>query len=163
MNDPGLLSIISAVFALMGTYNLYTGSRKIRDARRLGQSIRWYKQTSFLTGIEYIILTFVFLLSIANRQGNIAPGMRNLIVPLYIILLVSAAVIAGLVIRQGVQNMRGTRIKDANTTNESVRVASSVSEDSSKEQRRSTEVQAQRQRERRKNAAAARRRRAGRA
>lgn len=160
MNDPRLLSIISAVFAIMGTYNLYSGSRKIRDARRVGQYMRWYKQTNFLTGIEYIILTFVFLLSIANRQGEIAPNMRSLIVPLYIILLIAAAVIAGLVIRQGISNVRKGRVQSQVTANE---VIAPISQDDSRVTRRDMEAQVRRQRERRKNAAFARRRRAGRA
>lgn len=156
MNDPRVLSLICVVFALLGSYNLYNGSRRIRDARRSGKPLRWYKQINFLTGIEYIILTFVFLLSMANQQGTLNPGLRGLLVPLYFILLLAAAGIAGMVIRQGILNTRASR------ANQQSSVPGQSTQSAPPAKQRHDEL-SQRQRERRKKAAAARRRKAGRA
>lgn len=164
MTDPKLLSIISVIFAMMSAYSLYTGSRQMRDARRAGQPIRWYKHLNLLTGIEYTLLTFVFLLRLANLQGTIAPGMRGLVEVLYFVLLIPAALIAGIVIYRVILNARGTRA----SRSAAIATAPLVSQVQQKEavrvlSKREQEEQAQRQRERRKKAAAARRRRAGRA
>ncbi len=159
MNDPGVLTLISGLFAVLGAYNLYNGSRKIRDARIAGHPVLWYKQINFLTGIEYIVLTFVFLLSIANRQGTILPAFQAFVVPLYLILLAFAAALAGFVIRQGILNARVARASTRSRT-------ANVSATTNAEQppvKELMEPQTQRQRERRKHAAAARRRRAGKA
>src|SRR6185312_14798953 len=106
MTDPRVLSVISCIFALMAAYSLYTGTRQLRDARRAGHPLRWYKHLGMLTGIEYSLLTFVFLLRTTSAQDTIAPGMRGLVGILYLILLIPAAIIAGLVIRRVILNMR---------------------------------------------------------
>lgn len=159
MNDPRVLSIISLVFALLGAYNLYNGSRKMRDARQAGTPIRWYKQINVLTGIEYILLTFVFLLSLANQQGTINSSLRGLVLPLYFLLLLASAGIAGIVIRQGILNTRALRA-DKQSQAPTPELEVDPEHASSKREQEET---AQRQRERRKKAAAARRRRAGKA
>lgn len=162
MNDPHVISIIATIFSLLGVYNLFLGSRRIREARLAGQPMRWYKQTTLLTGIEYILLASVFLLSLASQQGNIAPGMRGLVAPLYFLLLIIAAIIAGLVIRQGILNSRAQRA--ASKARAAAATQSPVAmSDARALSKREQEEQAQRQRERRKKAAAARRRRAGKA
>lgn len=164
MTDPRIISIASTIFALLGAYSLYTGVRRMRDARRAGQPIRWYRQTNLLTGIEYLLLTFVFLLSLASQQGYLAPGLRGLLAPLYFLLLIPAAIIAGLVIRQSIlatrknSANRQAALKAARTA-----LAPTVSTNSRVLPKREQEEHAQRQRERRKKAAAARRRRAGKA
>jgi hypothetical protein len=160
MTDPRIISIVSTIFAVMGSYSLYTGSRRIRDARRAGHPTRWYKQISFLTGIEYILLTFVFLLGLANRQGQFSPDVKNFTVTLYVILLVGAAIIAGLVIHRGILDMRASRTRRLQVMQTVQAPIQPVVEGPTKEE---LEAQARRQRERRKNAAAARRRRAGKA
>ena len=106
MTDPRILSIISFIFALMTAYSLYTGVRQMRDARRAGQPVRWHKNLSVLTGVEYGLLTFVFLLRTATAQGSIAPNMQSIVGPLYLLLLIPAALVAGLVIRRTLLNMR---------------------------------------------------------
>lgn len=164
MTDPRIISIASTIFALLGAYSLYTGLRRMRDSRRAGQPIRWYKQTNLLTGIEYILLTFVFLLSLASQQGYLAPGLRGLLAPVYFLLLIPAAIIAGLVIRQTILSARKNNINRRaalNTTHSAQ--ASTLSENPRVLSKREQEEYAQRQRERRKKAAAARRRRAGKA
>jgi len=171
MTDPRILSIVSVIFALMGSYSLYTGSRQMRDARRVGQRMRWYKNISFLTGMEYILLTFVFLLSLSTRAGTIPPAMKSLVTPLYFVLLIAAAVTAGMVIRQGILNTRQNRAArqkaaaeaavarraELKTPTEPLRATLSQQNDEQRTRDQS------RQRERRKKAAAARRRQAGKA
>lgn len=164
MNDPRVLTIISIIFVLLGLYNISLGMRRIREARLAGNPLRWYKQVNLLTGIEYVLLVCVFLLSIVNQQGAVAPGLRGLVVPLYFLLLLASAVLAGIVIRQGLLNARAAR-----TSGRSMMTTSQPRQDTQPMQSVSTgakapgEEQAQRQRERRKKAAAARRRKAGKA
>ena len=158
MTDPRILSIISSIFAMMAAYSLYRGLRQLRDARRAGHPQSWHKQLSLLTGIEYALLAFVFLLKMASEEGAIAPGMQGLVGWLYLILLLPAALVAGLVIRQAILNMRANCL---------ARQSASVSAPAIQETHASTRQQRtehlQRQRERRKKAAAARRRQAGKA
>lgn len=161
MTDPRIVSIASTIFALLGAYSLYTGVRRMRDARRAGQRIRWYEQTSLLTGIEYLLLTVVFLLSLASQQGSLAPGLRGLLAPVYLAFLIPAAIIAGLVIRLSIRSARknsASRTPSARTTQPSTPTAQPRVL-----ARREQEEHAQRQRQRRKKAAVARRRRAGKA
>ncbi|HEX7737437.1 MAG TPA: hypothetical protein VF458_21495 [Ktedonobacteraceae bacterium] len=165
MTDPRILYIISFIFAIMAAYSLYTGVRQLRDARRTGQSTRWYKHLGLLTGIEYALLTFVFLLRTATLQNEIAPGMQSLVGTLYLILLIPAAIIAGLVIRRVILNMRSSG--QANRTRASAAVSTHVQPQSERAERapsrQDKDEQIQRQRARRKKAAAARRRQAGKA
>jgi hypothetical protein len=163
MTDPRILSIVSIIFALMGSYSLYTGSRRIRDARRAGIRLRWYKQIAFLTGIEYILLTFVFLLTIANRSNQISSSERTETSVLFFFLLIAAAVVAGMVIRQGLLDMRAARARRSQVI-AADRPSTPALEAAAKAPTREDPAdQARHQRERRKNAAAARRRRAGKA
>ena len=166
MTDPRVLSIISFIFALLAAYSLYTGARQLRDARRVGRPLRWYKNLSLLTGIEYGLLTFVFLLRTATAQNAIAPGIRSLVGPLYLILLIPAAVVAGFVIRRVILNMRPTagqtnRVSPQTPTASVAQASTSVEGEILSKQEK--EEQAQRQRQRRRKAAAARRRQAGKA
>lgn len=160
MTDPRIISIASTIFALLGAYNMYIGLRRMRDARRVGQRIRWHTQTNLLTGIEYILLTFVFLLSIASQQGLLAPSLRGPLAIVYVALLIPAAVIAGLVIRQSILSARKSRagLSAARTTQalSSTQAPHALSKSEQEERIRG-------QRQRRKKAVAARRRRAGKA
>lgn len=159
MTDPRLIAIVSIIFALMGTFSLYTGIRRMRDMRLAGHPVRWYKQISILTGAEYILLTFVFLLTLENQQKT---AITVITVPLYFILLLCAAIIAGMVIRQGILDMRTARARRVQPA-EAVQTSASLSSISHPSEKNDPEAHARRQRERRKNAAAARRRKAGKA
>lgn len=157
MSEPLLLAVISFIFALMTAYSLYTGIRQVQAARRIGQRLRWYKQLSLLTGLEYGLLTLVFLLRTATAQGAIASGMQYLVGPLYLILLIPAAIIAGLVIHRVLLNIR---------TNRAASTPSTPTEEAQSERvhtKQEKEKQTRRQRQRRKKAAQARRRQAGKA
>lgn len=164
MTNPQVLLILSVIFALLGAYNLYTGSRRMRDARRVGRPIRWYKQTTFLVGIEYSLLTFVFLLSLANQQNTIAPNVRGIVSILYLVLLIPAAIIAGFVIREAILSSRASRASRTSAPSTTTTIETSTSSQPARvSSKREQEELAQRQRERRKKAAIARRRRAGKA
>jgi len=103
------LSIFSAVFLALAGYNLFTGYKRVRDARIHGVSIKWHKQINLLTGTEYLLLALVFLLSIEYRNPAVPASLRNILLPLYLFFLLAAAVLAGLVIRQGILNTRALR------------------------------------------------------
>lgn len=160
MTDPRILTVISFVFALLTAYSLYTGLRQLRDARRAGHPRRWYSDLSLLTGIEYGLLTFVFLLRTASVQGLIAPGLRGLVGTLYLLLLIPAAIIAALVIRRVLLNLRNFRRAKSTVVTAAQSQEGPAEPLLSKEER---ESRARRQRERRKKAAAARRRQSGKA
>ena len=163
MTDPRLLSIVSVIFTLMAAYSLYAGSKQMRVARLAGRPIRWYRQLSLLTGIEYALLTFVFLLRLATMQGTLAPALNWLIGPLYFVLLIAAAVIAGLVIRRIILNTREMRASRQSAAAPSLSALQAQDSPAQVLSRKQQEERAQRQRDRRKKAAAERRRRAGRA
>ncbi|HEX6478030.1 MAG TPA: hypothetical protein VF043_04230 [Ktedonobacteraceae bacterium] len=163
MSDPRILSVFSTVFVLLGVYNITTGLRRMRDARRRNQRLVWYKQINVLTGTEYILLALVFFISIGIKTGTLPPGLNNIVIPLYLVLLVAAAILAGLVIRQGISNARQARAQSSTQTVSSngTSKANQVVDADSLEGERTVDIQ--RKRARRKNAAAARRRRAGKA
>ena len=160
MTDPNILSIFGVVFILLGLYNINSGVKRLREAQRRGQTIRWYKQINVLTGIEYILLSLVFLLSLSIRNNVLPAAFKSIVVPFYLLVLLSSAILAGFVIRQAFRNARqrpgitaqrgGTSIADNQTTD----IASMQEQQA---------INMQRRRERRQKAAAARRRRAGRA
>jgi hypothetical protein len=167
-NSPIFLSIFVFVFLLLAFYNVVQGIRRMREAAARNQPIRWYRQLNFLTGIEYTLLALVFVLSMASRSNSLSPGLKQLVVPIYLVLLIGAAVFAGLVIRQGISNARGMRRQAAapsTRSNETVRANGNaklaVEEEDEPVGQRTANLQ--RRRERRRNAAAARRRRAGKA
>src|SRR5258708_21016889 len=73
--------------------------------------MKWYKQINLLSGIEYILLALVFIISSAVRSNSLPRGLNNVVVPFYLVLLLAAAILAGLVIRQGIMNARAILAK----------------------------------------------------
>ena len=163
MNNPTILTLFSVVFILLGSYNVFTGYKRIGEARARGTLIKWYKQINLLTGIEYILLALVFILSSAVRSNVLPQGLSNIVVPFYLVLLLAAAILAGLVIRQGIMNARAIRAQSSTPIARSNgrSAVTAYTEDREDAQERATNLE--RKRERRRNAAAARRRRAGKA
>jgi hypothetical protein len=157
MLNPTFLTLFSAVFILLGSYNILSGLRRMREARARGKSLSWYKQINILTGVEYILLALVFLISTASKNGSLPPLLKEIIVPIYLVLLLAAAILAGLVIRQGILNARAIRNQSRASSTTGSNGTSSVA------QQVDNETNLERRRERRRNAAAARRRRAGKA
>ena len=164
MNNTTFLTLFSLVFILLGSYNIFTGSKRIREARTRGVSLTWYKQINILTGTEYILLALVFIVS-SLVKTNAIPGVLNgIVVPLYLVLLLAAAILAGLVIRQGIINARTIRAQSRSSSTIKSNGTSIIAQQSGDEEDIELHTtNLERRRERRRHAAAARRRRAGKA
>ena len=160
MNNPTFLTLFSLVFILLGSYNVFTGSKRIREAHARGVTLIWYKQINILTGVEYILLALVFIVSTLVRSKAIPPALNGIVVPFYFVLLLAAALLAGLVIRQGIINARTIRAKSRSSSTIKSNSTSTIVEQAGDEEHTTN---LERRRERRRNAAAARRRRAGKA
>jgi hypothetical protein len=158
MTDPNILTIFSVVFILLGLYNINSGLRRLREARQRGQNIRWYKQINLLIGIEYVLLSLVFLLSLSIRNNVFPASFQGIVVPLYLLVLLASAVLAGFVIWQAFGNMRQRQRSPAQRSGTSIVHTETTDAALTAEQQASN---LQRSRERRQKAAAARRRRAG--
>ena len=165
MNSPQFLTIFTIVFILLGCYNIFTGLRRLRTAQARGQKIAWYQQINVLTGLEYLLLSFVFLMSININNRTLPSSLKSIVVPFYLITLLSSAVLAGFVIRQAIVNSRRTSQKSIsqpsrnNVGNQTYESTGNGDITSSRQKK----ISVQHQRERRQNAAAARRRRSGKA
>src|SRR6266566_9066378 len=115
----------------------------------------------------FILLGLVFIVSSAVRSNTLPPGLSGIVVPLYFVLLIAAAVLAGLVIRQGILNARAIRAQSSSQSlpptvkSNGTRAAPGDTVDVEDTQQDAANLE--RRRERRRNAAAARRRRAGKA
>lgn len=137
----------------------------MREASARGISLSWYKQINILTGAEYILLALVFIISTAVRNKTIPTAFSGIVSYLYIILLLAAAILAGLVIRQGILNARAVRAQSRSSSatikSNGTRVIAEQLDDEENPQQHT--VNLERRRERRRNAAAARRRRTGKA
>ena len=163
MNNPAVLSLFSLVFILLGFYNVFAGSKRIREAHTRGTTLIWYKQINILTGIEYILLALVFIVSTMVRSKAIPPALNAIVIPFYFVLLIAAALLAGLVIRQGIINARTIRAQSNPSTIKSNGTSTMVKQVEDGEVSAENTANLDRRRERRRNAAAARRRRAGKA
>jgi hypothetical protein len=165
MNNPTFLTLFSAVFILLGSYNIFSGLKRMREARSRGISLTWYKQINILTGVEYILLALVFIISTAVRNKSIPTALSGIVVPLYFILLLAAAILAGLVIRQGIINARAIRAqsRSSSATIKSNGTSAIAEQADDEEDPQQLAAKLERRRERRRNSAAARRRRAGKA
>jgi hypothetical protein len=162
MNNPTFLALFSLVFILLGIYNVFSGSKRIREAYARGVTLIWYKQINILTGIEYILLALVFILSTLSKE--VPPALTGIVVPLYFVFLLAAAIIAGLVIRQGIINARTIRAQSrSSSTIKSNGTSAIVKQEGTESVTEDYAGNLKRRRERRRNAAAARRRRAGKA
>lgn len=162
MSDPTVLTIFSIVFILLGFYSVSSGIKQMRKAQQQGQPVRWYRQINMLVGIEYALLSLVFLLTLNIKNGTLPHSFQGIVLPIYLILLLSSAVLAGFVIRQAILNAHRPR-QSAPAQSNGTFIASNkatIDEALTPEQQA---LNVQRQRARRQKAAAARRRRAGKA
>lgn len=163
MNNPATLNFFCILFIIIGLFSAFTGLRRIREARARGQYIKWYSQINVLLGIEYVLLALVFLTSTSIRSKSFPGSLSNIIGPLYLVLIASSAVLAAIVIRQAILNVR----RPVRRTPEQAASSSEKSSTTGAVERELTSQQraamAEHRRERRQKAAAARRRRAGKA
>lgn len=162
MSNPEYLILFGILFFLFGAYNVFKGSRRIRDAHEQGIRLRWYQQTMLVIGLEYILIAFVCLLRLSIVNQWLPQSLNVLVLPAYIVIFIPAAVFAVLIVRQSIITLRQSRQGTASA-------AVSASNASSNEIVEHTDAQQSRafnqqhRRERRQKAAAARRKRAGRA
>jgi hypothetical protein len=164
MNNPTFLTLFSLVFILLGLYNVFSGSKRIRAAYARGVTLLWYKQINILTGIEYILLALVFIVSTLVNSKEIPPALSGIVIPIYLVLLLAAAIFAGLVIRQGIINARTIRAQSSSSsTIKSNGTSAIVKQGGTESVAEDDTANLERRRERRRNAASARRRRAGKA
>ena len=98
------------------------------------------------------------------RSKVIPAALNNIVVPVYFVLLIAAAILAGLVIRQGIINARAIRAQSSSSSAAPSNSTRSVANQGNvKYAVEDTPANQERRRERRRNAAASRRRRAGKA
>ncbi|GAC1378271.1 MAG: hypothetical protein NVS4B7_01090 [Ktedonobacteraceae bacterium] len=162
MSDPRFLTLFIVVFILLGVYNVFTGLRRQREAQTRGQRLVWYKQINLLTGLEYLLLSFVFMISLNIRNNAFPSGLKSIVVPLYLIVLLLAAILAGFVIRQAFANSRrGMAASSQGSRNGASKQENEASNETLTPEQRAVNIQ--RRRERRQKAAVQRRRRTGRA
>lgn len=163
MNNPEFLTIFTIVFILLGCYNIFIGLRRQREAQARGQITAWYQQINLLTGLEYLLLSFVFIMSININNHTLPASLKSIVVPFYVITLLLSAVMAGFVIRQAFVNSRRTRQNPVPKSARDGLTASTYesTDDEFTTQRQTTSFQ--HRREHRQKAAATRRRRSGRA
>jgi hypothetical protein len=162
MNNPQFLTLFTIVFILLGAYNIYIGLKRQREAQKRGQTIAWYKQINLLTGLEYLLLSFVFLMSININNHTLPSSLKSIVVPFYLIVLLGSAVLAGFVIRQAILNTRRTAQKTTAQPERNGSVTNKLDSTYESDSKQQTQ-KVQHRRERRQKAAAARRRRSGKA
>lgn len=157
--DPRLIALFCIMFIALGIFNIITGRRRMQQAQTSGSRVRWYKQISILTGIEYVLLALAFLFNISISYHWLPQSLSIIVLPIYLVVLIASGVLAGFVIYQGINNSRARRIARPVA---SPQAKPTVYEDENRSPEERADI-AQKRRERRQKAAAARRRRAGKA
>jgi hypothetical protein len=161
--DPRLIAIFCLLFIGLGAFSIFTGTRRMQEARARGQRIIWYRQVGILTGVEYILLAFTFLFSISINAGWLPRGWSQFLVPVYIVILLASLLLAGLVLFQGFSASRRNRQAPARRADVPTRTSHPAERSQPVLSAEERAAQTQKRRERRQNAAEARRRRAGKA
>src|SRR5256885_9336379 len=100
MNDPRTLTLFTVVFILLGIFNIFSGRRRMREARARGQQVVWYRQINILTGLEFIFLSLIFLISL-NSNG-FPNSVRAIVGIFYLVLLLLSAVLGGFFFPPGI-------------------------------------------------------------
>ena len=157
MNDPRTLTLFTVVFILLGIFNIFSGRRRMREARARGQQVAWYRQINILTGLEFIFLSLIFLISL-NSNG-FPSSVRAIVGIFYLVLLLLSAVLAGFVIRQAILNTRAMRNNQPPQAirNDTISRVNEARENELAPEQRAANIQ--HRRERRQKATAVRRRR----
>ncbi len=158
MISPQILGLFTLVFVALGVYNIYSGTKKLRAARAQGRPTRWYTQINILTGLEYLMLSLVFLVSL--NFSVLPPAIRSIVIPFYFVTLALSAVLAFMVIRQGIRNARRPAAATSSSSKAKSNGQVEIESELTPEERA---ARLERRRKRRQNAAAARRRRTGKA
>jgi hypothetical protein len=160
--DPRLIAVFGVLFVALGIFNLVLGRNRMLQMRASGQTLPWYRQMGILTGIEYILLGVVLLLNLGISSGFFPGSVAGLVVPLYTIVLILAAIVLVAMLLQGLRGVRQGPRPLASTP--IATVDNQVRERGDKEISTAQKTESiQRRREHRRKAAAARRRQSGRA
>lgn len=160
--DPHFITLLCLVFIGIGIFSIIQGRRRLRTEQAHGQRSRWYKQPGILTGIEYILLSVMFLLNIGISDHWFPTSLNAILYPLYLFILFLSAIMAGVIIYMSMQAARRRRALLTGQSTQSPQQPDSRTQERTitREER---EASLQKRRERRKKAAEARRRRAGKA
>ncbi len=167
---PQFIALFCIMFIALGIFNILTARRRQQRSGLQGVHLPWYRQVTILTGIEYILLASVFLLSLGITYKVVPVSLNSVVIPFFLILMLASGLLAGFVIYQSFTNMQRRRTLVASgaqmTPNGHARIANNGSTqksgiDDMSPQERATYTQ--KRRERRQKAASARRRKAGRA
>lgn len=157
--DPRLIAVFGILFVALGIFNLVIGRNRMLLMRASGNTLPWYRQMAILTGVEYVLLGIVLLLNLGISSGLFPGSLAGLIVPLYTIVLILAAIVLAAMLLQG---LRGNRQRPRPIA-QAAAVDNQVKEQEGKDMSAEQKAEAiQRRRERRQKAAAARRRQSGR-
>ena len=115
-------------------------------------------------GAEMLDLDDLLAGLIIEDQNAIPSALKVIVVPIYLVLLLAAAILAGLVIRQGIINARTIRAQSRSSSTIKSNGTSTITERADDDEDiEQNAANLERRRERRRNAAAARRRRSGKA
>ncbi|SRR5579885_2600126 len=160
MFDPRLALLFGIILIGVGIFNIVRGRRSMLRAQTQGQMVVWYKHATILTGVEYLLLAAAFLLSASISLNWFPPSLDSLVIPAYLIILLTSGGLAGYVIYQGIVTSRKARRNREKQASRETRTVTIEQAPLTPEQ---MAEQARKRRERRQKAAAARRRRAGKA
>lgn len=164
--DPRFAAILSVLFIAIGLFNLYMGRKRMLALRAKGRHVIWYKQTSILTGFEYVLLGIVLLLNSGISSGMFSNAQAVFVIPIYTGVLILAAVVLAVLLFQRIASRRSQHTRTASPVVVETHAENETNNTSANPARLTPQqraLQAQRRRERRKNAASARRRQSGKA
>ncbi len=160
--NPSIILLFCILFIALGIYNILLGQRRRRQmGAQETQKRPWYAQINILTGIEYILLSVAFLLNIGISSHWLPASLNTIVVPFYLVVIVASGILAGMVIFQGIRNVRRRTAapQPVGTANMS---AASAYENNESDPQAQARIE-QKRREHRRKAALNRRRRAGKA
>jgi type IV secretory pathway VirB6-like protein len=157
--DARFTALLSVLFIAVGLFNLYIGRKRMLALRTRGYAVTWHKQTSILTGFEYVLLGIVLVLNSGISSGFFSNEQALFVIPLYTGALILAAVILLYLLYLRITSHRAQNARAARQEVAQEQISSGQKSVHPTPQERA--AQTQRRRDRRKNAASARRRQAG--
>ncbi len=165
---PQLIALFCIMFIALGIFNILTARRRQQRDGLQGIHVPWYKQTAILTGIEYVLLALVFLLSLGITYKVLPSSLNVLLVPFLLIMILASGLLAGFVIFQSLTNVQrrrnlATRGTQANMSGQGHAANNERSQRVENMTAQERAIYTQKRRERRQKAASARRRKAGKA
>src|SRR5579883_658322 len=108
-SDPRLVVLLSALFVGLGIINFVLGQKRAQQAKAAGRSLPWYRQLGILTAIEYVLLALVLLLHLGASSHVLPQDLDALVTPLYIIVLIIAAIVLFVMLFFGLRDRNRSR------------------------------------------------------